>query len=119
MPTDDRPIRDVLREVEELEAQATPAPWKEVHVGIQHPEGDASDWWEFPCFEEVSTVQGAVNLSHAIACRNAAPRLARELRAIAPMLREAALKIYVNRHPGPVPDIVRALRAKADELEAK
>ena len=45
-------------------------------------------------------------------------RLARELRALAPLLREAALKIYVNRRPGPVPDLVRVLRAKADELEA-
>lgn len=90
MPTnDDRPLRDVLREVEEAQFG-----------------------------QEFVFVPKAYAKTHVGTLARASVRLVRELRAVAPLLREAALTIYINRNPGPVPELVRKLRALADELEA-
>ena len=79
MPTNDRPLRDVLREVEEYDTQGQLL----------------MDEW-----------------------RTNARRLAREIRSIAPLLREAARELARHMHPNDRV-LLDKLNAKADELEAK
>lgn len=84
MPTDERPIRDVLREVEEAFAEGDNMLCETVEfLGEKHLE-----------------------------------RLARELRALAPLLRQAARELERHMHPNDRV-FLDTLDTKADELEAK
>ncbi len=90
MPTDDRPLRDVLRDVEAMMRG-----------------------------EEIVFASRSYGSSRLITLSTAAPRLARELREIAPLLREAAKRVDISDSDNRGAELIVRLNTKADELEAK